>query len=745
MAVGDINTAFVAGVSLSVATAICPAAAGGYYVAYETGDNTAIHKLDSAGQPVVGFTPPEFGQSFPGITRIVEVAGGSILVVGTDITTVNTVSSPGIVRLSSSGAVDAGWVGMAGFVDPTQCRVAAVDLLESGLLLVTADDLVFLDGRRKVMLLNGDGTPVDAAAFTFDYAGSPSLPAASAYLPTSAQAQPDGKIYLHASGTVNGVDNVMPVRTNSDGTLDTTWTPTWPYGAGTISLDSFYVQPDGKVVVAATRTTDFSTFYRSVYRLNTDGTTDGTFTSINEDTTLVSVLRIIPQGDGKLFLVGWLDSVQGNARSGIARLNADGGFDSTFGSPGIDYLNTSYALLDAAVTPDGQVAIAGDVATSTAFGYDEAVYLLEGDYTPPPPVPPDEVTKSIIETARFLASCGGMPTAILRDRYAAASSLANSFEGTVPLSETLVLRDPLAYVLRVALAEGLVVGDTVNVEVTAFARVVARLLMSGVAVGYVDAVVQILDAMVLVALADAMAKGEISETAVLSDTIAGLYQAFATILERLVASDTLTGTSTAYVLIDERVAMAADLTHAADLAVLLSDSVGFAATLSIDNGEYIAWVMNTEGDKPVSRYTQFPFNSMAKVGGRYMACDSTGLHWMDGNDDSGEAIKARLRAGMQAMGTRREKRLPEAFLYVRTDGELRLQVIQVDADTGEKVAGWFKVLTRPSSNARETRAKTGRGWKAVEFDIVLENIAGADFDLTSIEPRPLNLDRRTRG
>lgn len=348
---------------------------------------------------------------------------------------------------------------------------------------------------------------------------------------------------------------------------------------------------------------------------------------------------------------------------------------------------------------------------------------------------------------RILARAGLDPTLgmLLREAIALAAGTKAPYEGTAALSDSVAFGDGMTYLLHVAIAEGLVMADGVNVDMTAFVRVVARLLVSGSATSYIEAVVQVLDTLVLAALADAMAKGEIAETAVMSDTIAGLYQAFATILERLVASDALKGTSTAYVLIDERVALSADLTHTAELAVLLSDSVGFAATLSIDNGEYIAWVMNTEGDKPVSRYTQFPFNSMAKVGGRYVACDSTGLHWMDGNDDSGEAIKARLRAGMQAMGTRREKRLPEAFLYVRTDGELRLQVIQVDADTGEKVAGWFKVLTRPSSNARETRAKTGRGWKAVEFDIVLENIDGADFDLTSIEPRPLNLDRRTRG
>jgi hypothetical protein len=345
----------------------------------------------------------------------------------------------------------------------------------------------------------------------------------------------------------------------------------------------------------------------------------------------------------------------------------------------------------------------------------------------------------------FSSTIGSLPISVLHDRALLALAGAGTYDGTAKIDDIAVFGDTLNYALRVLIEEGLVVGDTLNAEHTAFARIVARLLMSGTVTGYADAVVKILDALVLAAVADAIARGELAEKVVLSDTVKALYHAFARILETLVASDALTGTSTMFVLVSDRVAMSSDLSHAAELVAALRDGAGFAATLAIDNGEYIAWVMNTEGDKAVSRYTDFPFNSFAKIGGRYMACDSTGLHWLDGSDDSGEAINARLRTGMSAMGTRREKRMPEAFLYLRTDGQMRLQLIQVDADTGEKVAGWFKVLTRPASNSRETRAKTGRGWKAVEFDFVLENIDGADFDLTSIEPRPLNLDRRTRG
>lgn len=408
------------------------------------------------------------------------------------------------------------------------------------------------------------------------------------------------------------------------------------------------------------------------------------------------------------------------------RLFPDGEVDTTF-SP-----VTTFNVVAIIPDDDGIDGFSGDGLVGVALEAE----LAEGDA-----VDTVELSESVV----LSSSADATLQMLLLARLLLEGAETAVYEGTAQVNDTVVLGDPLFYVMSVLIEEGLVVGDDITIDYTVFARVVARLLMSGAATGYADAVVHVLDALVMAGLAQAMAKGDIAETVVLADTIAGLYQAFVQILELLVASDAATGTSTAYVLLAETVVLARDLAHEAELAVLLRDSVGFAATLSFDNGEYIAWVMNTDGDKPVSRYTQFPFNSFAKVGGRYMACDSTGLHWLEGNDDNGEAIRARLRAGLQAMGTRRLKRMPEAFIAYRSDGTLLLRLIQTNEDTGEKEAGVFLLKPRPAGNTRENRFKPGRGWKAVEFDFELENVDGAAFDITALEFRPLYLDRRTRG
>ncbi len=46
---------------------------------------------------------------------------------------------------------------------------------------------------------------------------------------------------------------------------------------------------------------------------------------------------------------------------------------------------------------------------------------------------------------------------------------------------------------------------------------------------------------------------------------------------------------------------------------------------------------------------------------------------------------------------------------------------------------------------RENRIVFGKGLQSVDWDWVLENVDGADFDIGSIEFRPVILTRRTRG
>lgn len=332
----------------------------------------------------------------------------------------------------------------------------------------------------------------------------------------------------------------------------------------------------------------------------------------------------------------------------------------------------------------------------------------------------------------------------IRDILALQVAHSHIYEGSVRARDVIAFGEQISWTILAMRAEGMVFGSTSDADFTQLVKVLGRLVLGGSAANTAEAVLQVLDALVFSEATQALNKGEVSDTLVLASLLDSLYSAVSRALETMLLGDRPVPHFTMFVIVRDSLALGGLPAHAADLVAVLRDSIGFMATLSIDNGEYIAWVMNTES-KGLSRYTNFPFNSFACIDGRYCGATSAGLYWLDGPDDAGEPIAARLRVGMSAMGTRKLKRMPEAFIGYTSDGTLLLRAIVSDETTGEKNAALYRIQPRPAAVLRENRVKLGRGLCAVDWDFEIENVDGAAFDIRSIEFRPLILDRRTRG
>ncbi|MDW8216285.1 MAG: delta-60 repeat domain-containing protein [Acidobacteriota bacterium] len=146
--------------------------------------------------------------------------------------------------------------------------------------------------------------------------------------------QPDGKVVLGGWFTrVNGVARSGIARLNADGTLDTS------FGAGQSgvsggrfpAVSAVAVQPDGKVVLGGKFTRVNGVARSGIARLNVDGTLDASF-GAGQSGVSESVDAVVVQSDGKVVLGGRFTRVNGVARGGIARLNADGTLDASFGA-----------------------------------------------------------------------------------------------------------------------------------------------------------------------------------------------------------------------------------------------------------------------------------------------------------------------------------------------------------------------------------------------------------------------------
>lgn len=186
--------------------------------------------------------------------------------------------------------------------------------------------------------------------------------------------QQDGKIVV-AGDTFNRPDaDFALARYNANGTLDSS------FGAGgktTIPgptadfVDAIALQPDGKIVVAGSsgspqqRDDGFA-----LARLNADGTLDTSFGSGGTLTTRFSessddfAWAVAVQPDGKVVAVGtdFVYSRESPADFALARYSSSGALDPTFGSGGKVTTNfgaTSDFANAAVLQPDGKIVAAG--------------------------------------------------------------------------------------------------------------------------------------------------------------------------------------------------------------------------------------------------------------------------------------------------------------------------------------------------------------------------------------------------
>ena len=219
--------------------------------------------------------------------------------------------------------------------------------------------------------------------------------------------QQDGKILVTGYMT-NGTDNdLMVIRYNKDGTLDTGFGTNGAYiYDGRNGNDGGYaiaVQSDNRIMVAGSAAND-SDGDVIVLRLDTDGSLDPNFASngiytYDSDNGSDSVNDLLIQSDGKIVMCGSSSNGTDNDLL-VMRLNANGAPDTTFGTNGValyDGGNGSDFATRLTVQNDGKILVTGnshngsdyDIIVArfnangtldTTFGTGGIVFYDGGDY-----------------------------------------------------------------------------------------------------------------------------------------------------------------------------------------------------------------------------------------------------------------------------------------------------------------------------------------------------------------------------
>ncbi len=294
-----------------------------------------------------------------------------------------------LARYTPAGSLDSTF-GQMGVVETLlgedTCQIRAIAVQPDGKILLAGAKSVGLSSSDFLLVrYNSDGT----LNVTFDADGWTATSFSHNDTGHAILLQPDGKIIV--AGQANGEVNVYEgdfvlARYNPNGSLDTTFDGdgklTTRFGAAS-SAHALALQADGKIIVAGesrlildTSDADFA-----LARYHTDGALDANFgaggkviSDFNNRHNAARSLAVLP--DGRI-LVGGEARGTGGLDFALARYNANGSLDATFGTGGSvmtdvsgrdDAIGETRSLV---VQSDGKIVLAGSVQTSannTDFG-----------------------------------------------------------------------------------------------------------------------------------------------------------------------------------------------------------------------------------------------------------------------------------------------------------------------------------------------------------------------------------------
>jgi len=135
-----------------------------------------------------------------------------------------------------------------------------------------------------------------------------------------------------------------------------------------------------------------------------------------------------------------------------------------------------------------------------------------------------------------------------------------------------------------------------------------------------------------------------------------------------------------------------------------------------------------------TEYNNFPFNSFANFNGTILAANGNGIYVLGGNNDAGANILATLETPQDDFGSSKLKRVPDIIVGIEA-GAMQGYIVQ------DGVASAAETTASTSGKTKSVRFRPGRGAEHRYWGVRLQNVAGSDFKLDTIELFPEILKR----
>lgn len=149
-------------------------------------------------------------------------------------------------------------------------------------------------------------------------------------------------------------------------------------------------------------------------------------------------------------------------------------------------------------------------------------------------------------------------------------------------------------------------------------------------------------------------------------------------------------------------------------------------------------VMNSK-NFALTEYSNFNFNSFAKLNGKHIASNGSGIYELEGSDDAGTDISASVKPRVSDFGTSLLKRLSGAYFSIKNIGTMTAKAVDENGDEGGT-----RAFTSSTDKYKTRRVKFAKGERSRFWTTEINNVSGSDFEISTIELQMEETTRRIR-